>query len=412
MIGIESIFFNYSIVLTQIIIFFAMVPITRRSFQENYEYKWNNLAILIVLSIITVLFIFPFNDSFIITYPWSFYCYFWNGCWLFVLYITNFITRKKRALQPDYMDIEKREMKRKILHGLTIIYAIGFFFWPLLNLLTYVIPPSMLASQEYILNLNENLFIRDPYSISMSIMIFVFTESFYVQITTEILRINWPNTNFLLRKTLIDTSIEKEEQSFATHIHFIPNMCLGAILLYLFSPSPIIAANALICVMCIAIFGDMMAAIIGIKLGKHKWRFFPDKSIEGTFAGVCTCIFVTVPFLGPIAAFISAMIFILTDLVFPKIGSLTDNMLNPLLASIAFVILVQIPGAIIPFVSVPLFGIGIVTEDIINHQPTPIFLGSFGWFLLVSAILVLISLVFIIKKKKEKLKYLFTGKKN
>ncbi len=409
-IGIESIFFNYSIVITQVIILFAMIPITRRSFQQDYEYKWNNLSILFILSIITVFFIFPVNNSFIISYPWSFYCFFWNGFWIFLLFIVNVITKKKKIIQPDYQDIEKKEMKRKILHGLTIIYAIGFLFWPLLDLITYVIPPSLLASQEYITNINENLFLQDPYSISMVIMIFVFTESFFVQITIEILRINWPNANFLLRKTLIDTSIEKEEHSFATHIHFIPNICLGAILFYLFAPTPTIAANAFISVMCVAIFGDMMAAIVGIKLGKHKWRFFPEKSIEGTLAGIITTIFVVIPFLGPIAAIIGSIIFFLTDLVFPKIGYLTDNMLNPLLVSIAFVILIQIPGAVIPLVSVPLFGVGIVNEDLINHQPTSTFIGSFGWFFLISIIIIIIMLILLFKTKKEKLKFLFLGK--
>ena len=126
MIGIESIFFNYSIVLSQIIILIAMVPITRRSFQEKYDYKWNNLAIMIVLSIISIFFMFPVNTSYIIPYPWSFYCYFWNGFWIFLLTIVNLLTRKKRTSLPDYSDIKKREMKRKVLHGLSIIYAIGF----------------------------------------------------------------------------------------------------------------------------------------------------------------------------------------------------------------------------------------------------------------------------------------------
>ena len=114
--------------------------------------------------------------------------------------------------------------------------------------------------------------------------------------------------------------------------------------------------------------------------------------------------------MGPIAAIIGSIIFVLTDLVFPKIGSLTDNMLNPLLVSIAFVILIQIPGAVTPLVTVPLFGVGIVTEDIINHQPTPYFIGSFGWFIMISAILIIISLILLIKKRKEKLKFLFLGK--
>jgi dolichol kinase len=412
MIGIESIFFNYSIVFTQVIILFAMIPITKRSFQENYEYKWNNLSILIILSVITIFFIIPINNNYIISYPWSFFSFFWNGFWLLLLLIFTLIVKRKNIEKPDYSDIEKREMKRKVFHGLTIIYAIVFILTPLLNLLTYVVPPSLLASEEYIINLNENMFVMDPYAISLSIMIFVFTESFYVQITTEILRINWPNTNFLLRKTLIDTSLEKEEHSFATHIHFIPNFCLGAILFFVFAPTPSLAANALVCMMTIAIFGDMMAAIIGIKFGKHKWRFFPEKSIEGTLAGVITSLLVSIPFLGPIPAIVGATIFILTDLVFPKFGSLTDNMLNPLLISIAFVILFQIPGAVMPLISVPLFGVGIADKGAINHQPTTAFLSSFAFFLLISAVIVIIALIFIIKYKKDKLKLLLLGKKS
>ncbi|MHA1293223.1 MAG: hypothetical protein ACTSQJ_11215, partial [Promethearchaeota archaeon] len=313
---------------------------------------------------------------------------------------------------PNNETYFRRELKRKVLHALASGYFIAFLFAYLLQLLVFSVYPSLfLKTDEYYISTYNLAFKIDPMISALSFLIFIFLGSFIIQINSELIRLNWPNANFPLKKTIATIKRESELRCFASHMHMIPSFCLGAILLIYFSHDYYITVYAIFGMIFISIFGDMSAALIGKKYGRHKWSFLEEKSIEGTLIGFIVSFSVGFLFLGFLGALIGSLIFIFTDIICPKITTISDNLLNPILISIAFVFLIQIPNVLHPILEIQLIGIGLISKPPLKYDIATGFWGTFLSVVLVIAIIILIGLCLALKYKKEEIKFLFTGKR-
>jgi len=322
-----------------------------------------------------------------------------------------FIKSGNREDSKNEVSYKSRELKRMLLHGGVSIYIVAVLFAPLFCLLVYSVPPTMMTTEEYIYNIIYLLFTVDPLLFMMQFFIFLMVGSFVIQVNLELIRLNWPEKNFVLKKTLMESKRKSELNSFVTHLHLIPSLCLSAILFLLLAPTIFIAAHAFIAMALIAIFGDMFAALIGTNFGKHKWSFLPDKSIEGTVAGFLAGFISATLFFGVIAGLIGGLILIVIDVIFPKFSTITDNFLNPILITIAFLFLIQIPNIVQPIIIIPLIGQNILTEPIYNYQSTTEFIGSAYFLVLIIVIIIFLGLIIAFKYRKKDIIYLFTGKK-
>jgi len=405
--GIESIFFNYAVFSILVIYMIAMVPITRRSFEIKDDYKWNNLALILIILAISIFLIIPYNGNYIIYYPWTFFFVFFTGFWLLVLLIGSRFQNKNQKERSK----KDNEYKRNLYHGMSYIYLIAFLFAPLFNLLVISVPPSLMGTEEYIQNSYNLMFVIDPIIGMLSFMVFIFIASFILQIDAELIRLNWPEANYPLKKVICDTCRENEKNIFAAHTLFIASCCLSVILLVFFAPSPSIALYAIYAAISISILADLFAALVGKKLGKHKWGFFPDKSIEGTLAGFIVGFIVGTLFIGVIGGLLGAIVFVITDIIIPKKYSIYDNILNPILISVIFALLMQIPNIIQPIISIQLIGVDIISEPSVNYIPISGFWGSFQCMLFFIILSVTVGLLLTLKYRKKQLKYLFSGKK-
>ncbi len=409
-IGIENIFFNYWMVSILILYILAMLPVVRRSFIENHSYKWNNVMLISFFIIIVILLAVPFQDNFLVPYPWNFFFVVFAGAWKVVVLIINFFNNKRENKKiegpepPDY-----KEYKRKTFHILAGCYLIGFGFAFLLNLLVYSIESPFILTNEFFQSVYFLTFIQDQHIIGISLLIFAFVGTFVVQLDAELLALNWPEVNFPFKKTIQDTNREVEENTFGAHLHMISGFAFSAILIYIFSPTPLIATYAVFATICISIFGDMFAALIGRRFGKHKWRFFNEKSIEGTVVGGIAGFVMGFIFIGWLGGLIGCIVIIATDIFLPKISKLSDNILNPLILSILFVFLMQFENLIQPIVSIGQIAKNVIEVPELNYKIAEGFWGTFPCVILLMGSTTIISLIIALKYKANQIKRLFTG---
>lgn len=93
-----------------------------------------------------------------------------------------------------------------------------------------------------------------------------------------------------------------ERDGVAAHIYF---SLASLIVIYFFDRNTAIAA------ITVATLGDAMAAIIGVRFGRH--RFKNGKSLEGSLAYFITAFLVIYPLLGPVMALFGALVGMLTE---------------------------------------------------------------------------------------------------
>jgi phytol kinase len=210
----------------------------------------------------------------------------------------------------------KSDVGRKLLHLLAVVIIL--FFWTLGTILDKV---GVLAR-----------FGLDNYSFSFWLIITIgygFCAMFMIADLTRL------NKFYMLpkwAKKWYCSAIRKDElETFLAStplvLSFVP---------ILFLPFPIFAAAALI-----ATVSDGLAALIGMKYGKHKFKPSSKKTIEGYLAGVSTTFLIVIIIVvlyqswmpvsfGVVLAMatISAFLFFLIDALAKNV---CDNFLNPII---------------------------------------------------------------------------------
>ena len=412
-VGMENIFFNSFLFVILIAYILAMIPIVRRSFQNDYQNKWNDLLVIVLSMLVAIFLAIPHEGSFLIPYPWNFFLVVFIGAYLLVHLVVGYFPSKETKEAERVYDQSglKKEGKRKLFHALAFGYYIAFLFGPLIMIgITYIESP-FLITEEYYAMVFFLAYTMDSMRFGLSFLLFIFIGSFIVMIDAELVRLNWPNSNFPLKNTLKTVKREEEKNNLAAHPHMIMSWSFCAILFIYLAPDMNSAAYFIFGMITICIFGDMMAALAGRALGRHNWSFFKKKSIEGTIIGFFSSLWAGWIFLGGFLAFLGALIFILTDIIFPKLIRISDNSLNPLLITLVFLIFIQIPGVLNPLISITFIGVEYYAPYRLNYTAPNSFYGTFPFVLLFFFIRIVIGLMIAYKVRKEQIFLLFTGKR-
>lgn len=113
-------------------------------------------------------------------------------------------------------------------------------------------------------------------------------------------------------------------------------------LVFLYNYGYIMAQSA-ICGVMIMGLGDGMAALVGTKWGKHKYKIrgIGKKSIEGTFA-MFVASFLVVYFISPAGAWVSLLVALFSSLVENISPSGVDNATVPILSSLLLEVLCRL----------------------------------------------------------------------
>ncbi|GAB4320838.1 MAG: hypothetical protein Kow0069_24920 [Promethearchaeota archaeon] len=344
-VDVESWFFTVLTSGATFLYAWLMLPIVRGAFKKRHEQRWNALALLLMDVSIGVILLVPTAATGLpLVHPLGWFFVVWCAFWV-VMYFAyaRYVPPSKKTLAPPPQISKftlRAEATRKSLHVLALLFLIpyslsNFVFHYIWN---YVYPP-MAALSGPGNTANVQVIASNPSMlVAHAMLVFILLCTFTIQADAEIVRLTWPNVNFPLRKTLHRNKRRSEVDGFAAHVYMSPAVLLGLLLLTWSPRWTELAAYCVVGVVLVTVFADMAAALVGRKWGNHKWRWLPNKSYEGSLAGMATSFACTVWFVGPLVAAVAALVFLFTDVPLSKL-ELSDNWTTPLFLSLAFFLL-------------------------------------------------------------------------
>lgn len=370
--GFNTIFFNIIVAVIILIYAYLMFPIIKRGFKENIKQKWNNAISLFLLIIVSIMLILPEPDGdFILAYPVNYYIIFFTGAWCLVTVISTKIGKERDEYKYNKVLLSgieqaasggatleihnfgyERELHRKMVHVMSSLYLLGILLptvaLPLVFKYGYAINPGLFSWEEY-----YNSFLMGSTSGAVVETSFIglflaLIGSFVVQMNGEIMRLRMPNKPFILKHTLQKTRRATEARTFGAHVSIVIGFMIAAIILG-YSPAwRYQGLNAMVAVILVSALADMIAALIGRRWGKIKWKINKDKSYIGSIAGSLIAFFGSVFFVGWLLAIVTVGVFIFTDIVLAKIN-LSDNLTTPIILAIIFRIMISFVHPLLPF---------------------------------------------------------------
>ena len=370
-IGIESLFFSLLVSILLIIYMIVFYPTVKRSFKVKSPNRWNSLLVLLLLIYISVFISLPFSATiFYLFMPMNWYTVVVFGALAFFFFI--FAQGKKETLDEiafnknlseglnndlakSLIDTHnftpKQELKRKMIHLFAILYVASWMLEPLVfyGVQFLYAPISNTASFENFRNaalLFEDTDVELILQNGLIAQFFMLICIFIANANAEIMRLRFPEYPFVLKRTLQTTRRPTEINDLSGSLLLLLGLATSSLLLTYSPIDRILGIYAQMGVICIAVFSDMFAALIGRKWGKHKWWCAKGKSYEGTIAGFLVGFFTSMVFIGPILAFIGGLIFIFTDIALDKI-KISDNASNPIFMAIVFKMLIGLVSPMI-----------------------------------------------------------------
>lgn len=163
----------------------------------------------------------------------------------------------------------------------------------------------------------------------------------YLLVPTELLRLKYPELSYPF-KALILTRLRKRERGlFGAHYYLAAATPL-AVLWVTADPArwdaTIPAAAA---ILVVTVFADAASALVGIRFGERKFPHNPRKSYAGAAGGTLVAFLATLPLLGWEGALVSAAVFLAIDVIAPVPVFVSDNLLNPVALSVAYLAIVD-----------------------------------------------------------------------
>jgi dolichol kinase len=237
----------------------------------------------------------------------------------------------------------KQELKRKMIHLLAILYVASWMLEPLVfyGVQFLYAPIANTATVENFRNAellfedtNVELILQNGLIAQFFMLICIFIGN----ANAEIMRLRFPEYPFILKRTLQTTRRPTEINDISGAILLLLGLATSSLILTYSPVDRILGIYAQMGVICIAVFSDMVAALVGRKWGKHKWWCVKGKSYEGTIAGFFIGFFTSMFFIGPFLALIGGLIFIFTDIALDKI-KISDNASNPIIMGSVFKIM-------------------------------------------------------------------------
>lgn len=172
------------------------------------------------------------------------------------------------------------------------------------------------------------MFIRESLPMGQTLTVFIFYTGTIIFVILDLTRLSG-NIHFFLQKNAQKHIHFKEMKTIAAYTHFMVAYFAASIFL-----PPMLFMGTL----CLGVFADPAASIVGMNWGKHKIKW-TDKTVEGTIAGSILAFITMIWFVGPIYALFGTLVFIIIDLITPKPVKLSDNLVIPLAITIVFIIL-------------------------------------------------------------------------
>lgn len=243
------------------------------------------------------------------------------------------------ALQPDVTEKVRRHLNfnRKIFHGV-IFVAMGAVI--------FIVAPF--AMDYGLLNFWGDwtgTSLRDwwsrahPYSVAQGIIIVIFFVFSWFTMGMESARIS-DKLQFPFLKGIQTRLRASEMDTYASYAYFFSGFLFTSLFL---SPTLMLGALALFT------FGDSAASAVGIRVGRHKVSFNIPKTWEGTFGGCVASFLAGIPFVGVIWSLAGGILFVIIDLLTPRILCISDNLLIPVAVPLLywFLALLGIPATCI-----------------------------------------------------------------
>lgn len=336
---------------------FLLIYIARKGFKA--ENRYGGASTLLTGSI--VLF-FGIYNSFQPLLPWPYNGFFiWWAVPLVLIYVGFLLvlkfkerkeSNKKSSVDQNKAVLDKDLYKSEISIKMEL-YRKSFHIAGLLILLSYYLVTRLVnnAVLQYITGVGQGAYqslwgpISDyPYSLnspdaSQDLTFFALWGTFAFICFPEYIR-TLVGARYSLYNRLTKSVLRgKEYYSAGPHLFLV----VGCTVAWFFAQLDWIPYSVAICATMIACFSDALAAVIGRRYGRHdvKTHDGSTKTIEGYLAGVGSALIFGLIFVGPIYALIGAIVFFLLDHYTMVIA---DNLMNPILISLAMLVLYQITG--------------------------------------------------------------------
>jgi len=361
-----------------------MYPTVRNAMKLDLIEKWSTFLSFLVLIFCSILLILPFNKQYLLVFPYNFFVCFFGAIWAVIFRITNQFGKNRsedinKNLLQGFSQLQQqggnvylhnfdlhRELHRKILHALAVLYILGLLLHGLFALVfkyTYRLHPEKFSLEEYH-NAYFGVLGLLPVKAGFIGLVMGLIGSFFVQIHMEISRLNTPQLPGILKKVLQQTRRATEVHTFSAHIPLIIGFIASALCLYIYSifvPTyDYVALMSACSVILTASLADMVAAVIGRRYGRKKWRNNSDKTILGTLLGGFTAFGFSILFIGWLAGGITAIVFVLIDLFSNKIR-ISDNLFYPVILSIIYCAVLPFFTPLLPenwfFISLNIIGL-------------------------------------------------------
>lgn len=323
--------------------------------------KKEKLFVLLILGLfIYSNFAFYYNVD--IVYPWDLilnivYFLVILVFWSFHLLYKHVLKKEKRLRNEVDEDFQEKkghlfEVLRKMFHliffiGL-LVYVFVFFYIAqsvLINFPNALVPPTetgtsppVSSSEGALFDLFGSIYFDpDPThpKIMEVAMIIFFQIATPLILLIEYFRIN-PKLSNPLQPLFKRTLRPFELTNPSNFYYFSSGMFICAIFL------PIAAVFGILCVL---VFGDSMASIIGkrVKERRHSIRWENEKCWEGSIAGMSFTFLSVILFMGPFYALILSILFLCIDITTPKVLRTSDNFITPLVcALLVFILLIML----------------------------------------------------------------------
>nr|MDO8108981.1 phosphatidate cytidylyltransferase [Candidatus Sigynarchaeota archaeon] len=371
---VHSILLAYIFFACGIFNFFVFLHLKQRKRFEQESEPINNIAMTMCFVVVAVLMLLPFTgfqgerlgesyaDGFIFPAPINLATVIVIGfVFLFFLVSTPLIDKfwhrdaptrefKSTLLAEKSPFSWKQEILRKIPHICVALLIIGFDpigsslmqFVDIQKYDRYNFVNEGAIIFDYVLRLN-NLEIGS-YAVKLVIaagLVFLWVLDLHVLLAS-------PKTYFFMKDYFFYTFRKKEKSSMADFVVMFASLLLMIIILT-FNPAYKLQGTfvcfAGFCSLC---FGDTAGVFVGKSIGKHPFPFYKKKTWEGAIAGtgisfLCALLFVSWPF-----AFLVAGLYLLVDMITPRLP-ISDNLLIPVLIALVFL-------PILPYINSPLMG--------------------------------------------------------
>jgi dolichol kinase len=148
------------------------------------------------------------------------------------------------------------------------------------------------------------------------------------EMTRKSKRYIFPFFNFIISQ--LNIMSEREKKSYGTYLYFSVGQLFAAFI----CPPMVFFA-----ILGMSSIGDLMTSQVGIKFGKKRISWNPNKTYEGSIAGMIVCFMICFIFIGPVYSLILTGGFVFCDMYTTKPLNISDNLLFPVISAILFVLI-------------------------------------------------------------------------